>query len=340
MTRRLWICSFRRSGNHWLQALLHENFGDIALAKAHLLWDDVLALKDRGDPALYLVRDPADVMSSNYDWALHSGEALRDQRGWLTAPASFAEFLRRPRRFCIGSTKERRELPVAVRHRRLYGDHGVLDYWREHVRRGRAAALVLRYEDLKRDLAAALERVAALIGRPLRRVRPVERLVGHRARRGLVGAGRQMFDARDRALLDVKLGAELEWLGYAPVGEAAPQRLGEAVVSAVGLWTEPPHERLRLQVCNQGAAPLGDLRLRIRAVCPPAAEPLVDPAVPALRLEPLPGHRSRVISLPVPAELLRRVAGPGEHCELLVGVHADGQCLAPLVRFPITVQPC
>ena len=216
---KVWICSFRRSGNHWLQAALESNFGGLVTEKAHLFPSEVLSFLRPGDRLVYLIRYPGDVATSNYDWARTSGEARSERRLGFEPPRDFTEFLRQPRRFCMGSVLRRRATPQNREHHRRYGGLTVLEYWVAHVQDflglPSGSIPLIRYEDLRGDFAGSLARLAGGLGlEPPSGWKVVDHLVGYQPRHGLVGDWRRGFSVDDRALLARLVNPTLRRVGY------------------------------------------------------------------------------------------------------------------------------
>jgi hypothetical protein len=106
----VWIASYPKSGNTWLRFLacnlifgpvdsaealhrlapdLHEARGVIEppkhrlLLKTHFLYSTALPLASNTAAAVYVLRDPADVMLSNFHYAQRSGAAAGDKEAAL-----------------------------------------------------------------------------------------------------------------------------------------------------------------------------------------------------------------------------------------------------------------
>lgn len=223
---RLWICSVRRSGNHWLQEILRQNLGDLQIEKEHLFPSEALSLCEPGDRLLYLVRHPGDVAVSNFFWARDSGEARVDQKDEMRPPESLADLLGEPGRFCLGAVRERRDTDQHREHRRRCEGMTFLEYWLAHVedlsRLGLASPAlpirVVRYEDLDTDLAATVAGLARWLEIPVPgSVQPVDRLVGHSPRQGRAGGWKEFFAGENLERLARTVDPILGPLGYEPI---------------------------------------------------------------------------------------------------------------------------
>lgn len=223
---RLWICSVRRSGNHWLQEILRQNLGDLEIEKEHLFPSEAISLCSPGDRLLYLVRHPGDVAVSNFFWARESGEARVEQKDEVHPPENLADLLCEPGRFCLGSVRERRDTDLHREHRRRCQGMTFLEYWLAHVedlsRLGLASPAprirVVRYEDLETDLAATVAGLARWLELPVpASVQPVERLVGHSPRRGGSGGFREFLVGENLERLARAVNPALGALGYEPL---------------------------------------------------------------------------------------------------------------------------
>lgn len=182
MSKIIWIASYPKSGNTWVRFLasnlvfgpvssaadlarlapdLHELGaappppGRPTLMKTHFPYSDALPLAAHTAGAIYVVRDPADVMLSNFHYARRSGAGLGADADALD-----------------------RYLDAFIEHR---GDPRWIERgmgsWEENVRSWLAAprafpVMRIRYEDLQSDAA----RVAAQLCRALGCVRTAEQI--------------------------------------------------------------------------------------------------------------------------------------------------------------------
>ena len=201
----VFIATYPKSGTTWMQQIVHglrtrgamdfdeitevvpwiESAHDMGLDmegpqvaaprafKTHLSWDEV----PEGGRYIYVMRDPKDVLISFY----------RFFEGWMFVPGtiSLETFARE---FFIPGTKSGR-----------YWDH-IVSWWPQ---RDRDDVLMLCFEDMKRDLAPVVRRVAAFIG--VAADQPLLELVTHQASFAFMRAHERQFDdhlvrqARDAA---------------------------------------------------------------------------------------------------------------------------------------------
>lgn len=169
----VWIASYPKSGNTWLRFLacnllfgqvdsaeslnrlapdLHElrevpDLSGRLLLKTHFPYSDSLPLGQFTGSAIYVVRDPADVMLSNYHYSLRRGAANND------SVAAFARY--------FDSYLAARGDPKWISLR--------MGSWEQNVRSwqeaGRSFPLLwLRYEDLLAEPSKAAELVARHLG--------------------------------------------------------------------------------------------------------------------------------------------------------------------------------
>jgi len=170
----VWIVSYPKSGNTWVRFLVcNLVFGvqDSAAAlnclvpdihelaavpapptepvfmKTHFPFSPALPLAACTAAAIYVVRDPADVMMSNYHYSRRDGSRT------TAGPAALAQYV---------------EEYLAARGGSRWIDLGI-GAWDDHVRSWLATAhpfpvLTLRYEDLLRDSLGGARRVCAFLG--------------------------------------------------------------------------------------------------------------------------------------------------------------------------------
>jgi Sulfotransferase domain len=170
----VWIASYPKSGNTWVRFLacnlaagpvdsaemlnrlapdLHElrevpDFTDQRLIlKTHFPYSAALPLVDYTDSAIYVVRDPADVMLSNFHYSMRRGASKNDE------PAAFDRY--------VDSYIAARGDPRWVSLR--------MGNWEENVRSWRQAGRVvpvlwLRYEDLLADPMKAAGSICRHLG--------------------------------------------------------------------------------------------------------------------------------------------------------------------------------
>jgi hypothetical protein len=257
--RVVWIASYPKSGNTWvrfmtgnllfgrqesaasLNALIpdvHE-MGPVAdrelpapLLKTHFAFSAALPHAPRTAAAIYVVRDPADVLVSNYFYS------QRSQRGTGAAPGDFDRY--------VDSFIEHRGDPRWTQ----LGMGSWEDNVRSWIARTEFPVLRLRYEDLIDDPAAGCRAIARLL-RPdsaqheiltavdnasFERMRQIERadILAQRVgifykpylqpafdagirfmRRGVVGDGRARLSEAQRGRLRSAFSGLLEELGYA-----------------------------------------------------------------------------------------------------------------------------
>ena len=202
----IWLASYPRSGNTFLRTILFQCFGirsasvyptdlgdstELQQAVGHIehragrvvfegeppYFLKTHQLQARGDRrTIYVVRNGADAVRSLFDY--HRGEIPLDQiiRGW---------------RFGTWS-----------RH---------LETW---IPTPEPDTLVLRYEDMRRDLRPVVDVLSAFIGRA-----PVTRTLPERSRLAdgkwiRVAADKQPFTAEERALFDEINGPTMAAYGY------------------------------------------------------------------------------------------------------------------------------
>jgi hypothetical protein len=253
-----WIASYPKSGNTWMRFFvgnllfgrqesaeslgkvipdLHE-VGKLAplpaaagIYKTHFPFSTALPFAGATAGAIYVVRDPADVLTSNFFYSQRSTEVPDD------SPAAFDAYVER----FIQAGGDVRWLERGI------------GAWDENVRSwtGRLPfpVVTVRYEDMVSDPLATGRRIADLIcpgcdgsavaeavqNSSFQRMREIERAdiraqrvgifykpylqsaidAGHRfMRRGLPGDGRARLSAPLRQRLHARFGALLEELGY------------------------------------------------------------------------------------------------------------------------------
>ena len=256
----VWLASYPKSGNTWARFLIcnllygkQESAQDLArllpdlhetgvarapaegLLKTHFPYSAELPNIARTIAAIYIVRDPADVLISNYFYAQRSTAVSAE-----SSAAAFDEY--------VDAFIEHRGDPRWI-------ERGMAS-WEVNVRSWFAEPkpfpiLRLRYEDMSKDPRAACRRIAQLLGvgaaepdiaaaarnSSFQRMREIERAdienkrqgifykpylapsieAGRRfMRRGLPGDGRARLSAGQRARLHEALGPLLEELGYPP----------------------------------------------------------------------------------------------------------------------------
>jgi hypothetical protein len=170
----VWIASYPKSGNTWIRflacnlvfgpiesaselaslapdihelAALTEPPGQYVLMKTHFRCSSALPLLDFTARAIYIVRDPVDVMVSNFHYALRAGASPR---------AVEAEFDAYVERF------------IAAGGDRRWVQQG-MGGWEENVRswiatKHRFPVLALRYEDVLADAAKTAQRLCEFLG--------------------------------------------------------------------------------------------------------------------------------------------------------------------------------
>jgi hypothetical protein len=269
----VWIASYPKSGNTWLRFLvcnllygrqesaaalsllapdIHEAGPDVGrfpggLLKTHFVYSERLPLVERTAAAVYVVRNPADVIASNYHYARRSGRDRGD------TPAAFDQYFE-------GFLKHR-------------GDPGWaqlgMGTWEENLRSWLDGSrpfpvLCIRYEDLVADARPAARALVRML-RPaiseqeiaqavenssFQRMREIEEAdirnkrvgvfykpylqdsIGSGSRfmrQGTVGDGLRRLSARQQARLGEAFHAPLSRLGYMsrhPV--ARGQKAGDA----------------------------------------------------------------------------------------------------------------
>jgi hypothetical protein len=256
----VWIASYPKSGNTWVRVLvcnlifgpidsaaalnqlapdIHESGtldvarGQRLLVKTHFPYSGRLPMAERTAAAIYVVRDPADVLLSNFHYARRSGRISAE--GAAEFERYFSAFLAArgdPRWVALG-----------------------IGAWDDNVRSWLEPApefpvLMLRYEDLLADAAREAAKLvdflglqcgpreidAAVAGASFERMRAIEesdirlRRVGiffkpylqqpidagvRFMRRGRSGQARQDMSGEQRARLDAVFGAARQSLGYA-----------------------------------------------------------------------------------------------------------------------------
>ena len=181
----VWIASYPKSGNTWVRFLAcnlifgrqdsgaalsvlapdaHESGPLIAktdsalLAKTHFAFSARMPLEERTYAAVYVVRDPADVLLSNYHYSRRSGEAAEGVKAFDEYVESFILNRGDPR----------------------WLQHG-MGTWEENVRswldpRHPFPVLCIRYEDMIADPTPAGEALARLV-RPNSSAEEVRRAV-------------------------------------------------------------------------------------------------------------------------------------------------------------------
>jgi hypothetical protein len=258
----VWIASYPKSGNTWVRFLacnllfgrqesaqslntlvpdIHEMVEAPALPahsglyKTHFPFSPQLPSAASTAGAIYVVRDPADVLISNFFYAQRSTERVDE------SAASFDLYV---------------ENFIQERGDRRWIDLG-MGTWEDNVRSWLDAALpfpvvMIRYEDLVSDPRSASRRIADLLkpestasdiaeavrNSSFQRLREIERAdirakrvgifykpylqsaidSGHRfMRRGLPGDGRARLTPEQRARLNAQFGPLLSELGYSGV---------------------------------------------------------------------------------------------------------------------------
>jgi aryl sulfotransferase len=170
----VWIASYPKSGNTWLRFLvcnlifgpidsaaalnrlvpdIHEMQGVVTpperrtLMKTHFVFSAAAPLAEHTAAAIYIVRDPADVLVSNFHYAQRSG---------ATVGEAAAEFARYVDAF-LGGRGDPRWLKAGM------------GSWDEHVRawtlpRHEFPVLTVRYEDLLFDGMGMAKRICRFLG--------------------------------------------------------------------------------------------------------------------------------------------------------------------------------
>ena len=180
MAKIVWIASYPKSGNTWVRFLLahlllkniersaqvarqipdiHDGvagahlFGkQLTLIKTHWKFWTGLPLREDTAGAVYLLRHPIDVLESNQNYALQRSGNLRRE----ATPAEIAKL-----------AHQLAEDYIAHGGHPRFRDFGI-GSWEEHVRSWTFPGiafprLVVKYEDLKADPAAGLEKLCRFL---------------------------------------------------------------------------------------------------------------------------------------------------------------------------------
>lgn len=174
MVRIYWLASYPKSGNTWLRFLASNlvfgevqsaaDLGQLApdlhelgatfrppehplLMKTHHLYSGQLRFSELTSAAIYVMRDPADVLVSNFYYSERSGDSVGDRA------QAFSRYL---------------EAFLAARGDPRWVQMG-MGTWEENVRswldqQRRFPMLVLRYEDLLADCVGVAGRICQCLG--------------------------------------------------------------------------------------------------------------------------------------------------------------------------------
>lgn len=208
------VFSFRRSGNHWLRAMIHDNFN--ARCKKNHLFAKPNLLKNF-TRTLYLVRDGRDCLVSNYFWWMKSGESnawgLRDL--WEAQQPTFEQFIMGD----VAGWYDATQAPGVHR-----GEHEMLDFfknparsWADHVMSfAKTDISLVRYEDLHENFEDTMAYIQEEWGlnKVLHKYEKKTDLTGLMPRRGKVGDWKNYFTEKAEAQFWLEASEAMRAAGY------------------------------------------------------------------------------------------------------------------------------
>lgn len=211
------IISHRRSGTHFLWETLKLNFGVDSSSKKegkmggfkyhrplksanakHLMSNNT---------CIYLVRDGRNVLvSSYYYWWAGKEPSYKVQE--IFKNMSFSQYLRGEASAVV---KEVRKDNPKVGD--LFG--APIDHWLDY-NEWSDKLFTVRFEDIKNNLKNTLWEISEYIDVPLKskKIKSVDRLVGHMPRKGIIGDWRNYFSEEDLDYFWKKASISMEKFGY------------------------------------------------------------------------------------------------------------------------------
>jgi hypothetical protein len=205
---RFKIFSHIRSGTEWFIKILETNLHEeVRVKKAghRLVENEWLRFEPIKTNNIYIVRDGRDTLVSSYKYWVNGGsprfkigDAIEKHN------VSFSQFLRG-------------ETPWNGGKELIHYNH-VLDpvcHWVNHTR-WIYYAYYVRYEDLKNNFREAINTVSREFNTPLIHAdpKPVDKLVGVKPRKGIVGDWKNYFNEKDLEYFWKKAGHRMVELGY------------------------------------------------------------------------------------------------------------------------------
>jgi len=229
----MFVIGHRRSGNHFLIETLKLNYTlygadvrgedklprgvayaqvkDWWVKKSHLMYQHVSERIAADDHAVYIVRDPRDMLTSCWWWWNTSGEARRS--GIAAAIQHFT-----PSQYIRGEVEVSNiTFKGGIIQKHIDGMilSDPVGRWIEHVRGYIGKIGIIRYEDLTLRPGIALEHARKALGlEPVERFRLLAKLVGHHPRKGVIGDHVNLFDPDDIAYIEERAGELMRELAY------------------------------------------------------------------------------------------------------------------------------
>lgn len=208
------LISHRRSGTHFLWELMRTNLGAGTISskslwdtpKSHQKYSKKQLKKCQGQMAVYIVRDCRDVLVANYNYFKNGGEIKLGMKEILQQ-YSFSEFIRGQVPF--KSSIKRKDYFT----KEYFSDP--VNYWVEHTHWANKLFTV-RFEDIISDAAGILAQIADNFQLDFEKkdYQPLDGLVGHLPRKGIVGDWQTWFTDDDILYVETIAGQRLAQLGY------------------------------------------------------------------------------------------------------------------------------